>query len=201
MNQRESYELSQELQKVDQQIRIQNLKDQAEKLSGAPVASWSSGKISADEAEQYWQQVIDYEAAPYSTYFDELQKCDFEFISPQDMDDNQLHDRLWLLIAKLGERQVFLYHTDHLSDRELYTLLYDKILREETKVIAPDCNRSAWHIDLVGTGSEEDLELYLKYYADDRDRDNWQSDFPEDPIPDHEDPPFDRDSLLPRWIY
>ena len=129
----------------------------------------------------------------------EKPKRKYTFISPQDMDDNQLHDRLWLLIAKLGERRVFLYNTDHLGDRELYTLLYDEILREETKVIAPDCNRSAWHIDLVGTGSEEDLELYLKYYADDSDRDNWQSDFPEDPIPAHEDPPFNRDSLLPKW--
>ena len=201
MNNPESYELSRELQQVDQQIRIQNLQDQVEKLTGAPLVTGCDEKLSGDVSEQFWQNVIDYESAMDTTYFDELKKDGFKFIAAQKMDDEELHKRLWLLIAKLAERQVFLYHTDHLNDRELYTVLYEDILREETKVIAHGCTRSAWHIDLVGSGSEEDIELYLKYYADERDRGNWQSDFSEDPIPDHEDPPFDRDRLLPRWSH
>ena len=43
--------------------------------------------------------------------------------------------------------------------------------------------------------------LYLKYYADDDFRQTWQQDFPSDPIPKHEDPPYDRDGLLPKPDY
>jgi hypothetical protein len=37
----------------------------------------------------------------------------------------------------------------------------------------------------------------LKYYADEKTREWWRQDYPDDPIPDHEDPPHDRDSRLP----
>ena len=53
-------------------------------------------------------------------------------------------------------------------------------------------------VDVLGSGSEEDTYLYLKYYADDDWRRFWLKDFPDDEIPDHEDPPYDRDRLLPK---
>jgi len=40
-----------------------------------------------------------------------------------------------------------------LSDRELYTLLWRDVLREETPML-PDYPGSAWHLDLLGSGSE-----------------------------------------------
>ena len=43
--------------------------------------------------------------------------------------------------------------------------------------------------------------LYLKYYADDDFRRQWHNDWPSDPIPAHEDPPYDRDRLLPKPDY
>jgi len=53
-------------------------------------------------------------------------------------------------------------------------------------------------IDLTGSGSEEDNQIYLKYYADAEHRIQWALDWPDDIIPDHENPPFDRDRHLPQ---
>lgn len=55
-----------------------------------------------------------------------------------------------------------------------------------------------WFIDLVGSGSEEHIFLHLKHYADEEQRRIWLEDWPDDPMPDHEDPPYDRDRLLPQ---
>jgi hypothetical protein len=73
-------------------------------------------------------------------------------------------------------------------------------LREETKAL-PLAANSAYHIQMLGSCSEEDMLLYLKYYADDAFRRYWHKDFPKDPIPRHEDPPYDRDRLLPKPDY
>jgi hypothetical protein len=41
-------------------------------------------------------------------------------------------------------------------------------------------------------------QLYLKYYADEDYRQRWHQDWPNDGIPPHEDPSYDRDSKLPK---
>jgi hypothetical protein len=53
-------------------------------------------------------------------------------------------------------------------------------------------------IDLTGSGSDEDNLTYLKYYADEEHRLRWAQDWPDDPMPEHEDTPFDRDRFLPQ---
>ena len=62
----------------------------------------------------------------------------------------------------------------------------------------PMDENSACHIDLVSSGSEEDIRLWLRYYADEEDRQRWRKDFPDDDIPPRETPPHDRDRHLPR---
>jgi hypothetical protein len=54
---------------------------------------------------------------------------------------------------------------------------------------------------MLGSGSEEDNQVYLKHYADDASRRHWQEDFPNDLIPAHEALPYDRDRLLPKQDY
>jgi hypothetical protein len=96
-------------------------------------------------------------------------------------------------MASIG---MYLDSTDHLSDRELYVRLWTDVLRQPTE-LDPDDRGAAWHIDLVGRGSDEDIRLYLMYYADEEDRRMWAQEWPDYPMPDTAELPFDRDRHLP----
>ena len=86
------------------------------------------------------------------------------------------------------------------GDRELYTELWSRVLRDETES-CDELDRGAWHVDLVGTGSEEHIRSYLRYYADDDDRKRWMREFPDYEMPAHEGHPYDRDARLPQPDY
>jgi hypothetical protein len=187
-------------EKLDREERINELKRQAEELTGGEVASWESDECPPDLAEEFWQQVVAYEAAPWTTHFQQLEEAGVELPAPETMDDQTLTAKLWEAIERLAQMRVFLSQTDHLSDRELYTDLWSEVLREETKAMSYD-EYSAWHIDLLGSGSEEDTYLYMKYYADEESRQRWLDSFPDYEMPEHEDPPYDRDRHLPQATY
>ena len=57
---------------------------------------------------------------------------------------------------------------------------------------------SAWHIDLTGSGSEEDQQTHLQFYADDVERAQWADDWPDFEMPKPKPLPYDRDRHLPR---
>ena len=68
-------------------------------------------------------------------------------------------------------------------------------------MLFPENPSYAYIFDLIGgveTGSDDDIQTYLKYYADEKARVKWGHYWPDDKIPKHEDPPFDRDRFLPQ---
>lgn len=95
----------------------------------------------------------------------------------------------------MAARRIRLDHTDHLSDRALYEKLWHEILRGETPAI--DEIGFTSHVGLLPDGVEPDTSLYLRYYADDAERERWKKESPDYDLPPHEDPPYDRDALLP----
>jgi hypothetical protein len=113
----------------------------------------------------------------------------------RDLDDDSLHARLWEIINAMAAVGMFVESTDHMSDRALYRYLVTDALREETILPMPGSG-GGWHISPIGGCSEEDNEIYLRYYADDETRTYWQRDFGKT-LPTKEKPPFDRDRLLP----
>lgn len=158
---------------------------------------WMSEDCPPEVAAQFWLSVAAYEQAPWTTHFQELIDAGVELPAPESMDDRQLTAKLSEVIDALARMRVFLSQTDHLSDRELYALLWGDTLREPVKDMPRD-ESSAWHIDFLSGGGEEDTRLYLKYYADEETRRRWLADFPEDEMPQHEEPPYDRDSCRGR---
>ena len=89
--------------------------------------------------------------------------------------------------------------TNHLSDRELYTLLTTRVLEEETEALPPggDWN-SRISIDQYGLPNDDSpWSAYLTYYADETVRAQWSKDFP-GALPPHLEPPYDRDRHLPK---
>ena len=184
----------------DREKRIEELKRQAGELCGGQMEVGGLDESPVEVEEAFWKHVVDYEEAPWTTHFQQLENAGVSLPSPNSLKDEELMAKLWEVIQKLALLQVFIEQTDHLSDRELYTRLWTDSLREETKALQLSGN-SSYHLQLLGSGSEEDNQLYLRYYADDDFRRHWQEDFPSDLIPFHEKPPYDRDRLLPKPNY
>ena len=182
----------------EQEDRIHELKQQVDHAAGGEMLAWESDSLSLDQKEQFWRQVFDYESAPSTTHFQLLTEAGLELTAPEALGDEELTSKLWEVIGALGRMQVFISQTNHLSDRELYHALWRDVLREDTPIL-PDDPASAWHIDLLGGWSVTDTDLYLKYYADDEERQRWLEDFPDYDMPAHEDPPYDRDRHLPQY--
>jgi hypothetical protein len=132
--------------------------------------------------------------------FDALTEAGVSLPPPDDLDDSQVTAKLWEVIDAMALRRNFVYNTDHLSDRQLYAELWNDVLREPfvPMPVPEDIGQGCFFIDMVGSGSEEHLFLQLKHYADEEYRRIWLEDWPDDPMPDHEDPPYDRDRLLPQ---
>lgn len=178
------------------QERIEQLERRVDELAGGDVFTWKSDDLTPQMEEDFLRGVIDYETAPWTTHFQQLEDANIEMSEPASMDDEKLTAKLWEVIEALARMRVFLLNTNHLSDRELYTRLWSEVLREATKAIAFD-EYSAWHIDLIGSGSDEDIDLWMKYYADEKTRNEWMDEWPDYEMPEHEEPPYDRDRHLP----
>ena len=116
--------------------------------------------------------MIAFEQAERAALFDVLVKAGTSLPPADEMDDSTLTAKLWEVIHALSLLGTYLNHTDHLSDRELYVHLWTDSLREPT-VLLPNNPEFTYHIDLIGSGSEEDNLIYLKYYASEDDRQKW----------------------------
>jgi hypothetical protein len=82
------------------------------------------------------------------------------------LDDESLRASLWEVINGMASIGMYLDSTDHMSDRELYRYLVTDALCEET-ILPVDGSDGGWHLSPIGGGSEEDNDVYLRYYADD----------------------------------
>jgi len=119
-------------------------------------------------------------------------------LPPMELDDRQLPGRLGELLYAAAARRFFFNSTDHLSDRDFYTLLWEQWLDEPTADIPPEVDTNTHLIvsELNANGLTHE-EIWLRYYADDDDQKFWHQDDPDFVFPPHEDPSFDRDRFLP----
>jgi len=177
-----------------QEERIAKLRAELEKLGGNTM---SIDSMPADMEEEFLRHVLEYETAAPISLMSLLANAGLEVQAPEQLDKDTLRIKLKDIIERMASLGAYLLHTNHLSDRELYEYLYHDALREEV-VLFPENPSYAYMIDLTGSGGDEDNHTYLKYYADEEHRRQWIHDWPDDPLTDHEDPPFDRDRFLPQ---
>jgi hypothetical protein len=183
-----------DLDEPNQEERIAKLRAELEKLGGSTTTLES---MPPDMEEEFLRHVLEYERAEPITLFRLLENAGVQIPPPADLDDVALSTKLTEITERLGTLGSYLLHTNHLSDRALYEYLYNDGLQEEA-VLFPENPSYAYIIDLTGSGSDEDNQIYLKYYADEDNRKQWALDWPDDPMPDHENPPYDRDRTLPQ---
>jgi len=152
---------------------------------------------SDDIEDDFLDYVAAYEQAEPMSLFVVLPEAGVSLPPPDELDDAQLTGKLWDVINALALLGAFLHNTNHLSDRQLYVELWNDLLREPA-VLMPDNAAFSYHIDMIGSGSEEHVRLHLKYYADEDERQSWLKEWPEESLPEHEEPAYDRDSRLPQ---
>ena len=177
-----------------QEERIARLRAELEKLGGSTTTLES---MPADMEEEFLRHVLEYETAEPISLMKLIENSGMPVPAPDTLDDDALKIKLKGLIERMSQLGAFLLHTNHLSDRALYDFLFREGLREEA-VLFPENPSYAYMIDLTGSGSDDDNQIYLKHYADEEHRRRWAHDWPDDPLPEHEDPPFDRDRFLPQ---
>ena len=189
-----------ELDKVDHDIRVNELKAEAQELTGDKIESFENPDAPPEMIEQFWENVVAYEQGEWTSDRAELEADGVYLPPPDEVKDELLPELLLKLCGHLAEGGTFVFNTDHLSDRELYEYLWYDGLNERRKKIQLSEEggefMGGYFLDMVGSGSEEDTILWLKYYATDQERAEECEYYP-DSIPPHEAPPYPRDHLLP----
>lgn len=185
---------------LEREGRIEQLKARAEELSTGSSTSFTHDEGLLEDREEFWRRVEEVEESGLTTLARAIEEGGFELPVSDQLTDEQLARKLWALIGRMAELHCFLTHTDHLSDRELYTQLVEETLQEEIEAALLTAGpNQAYHYDLIGGGSEEEIQIMLRYYTTVEDREQWHADFPDDVIPPMRSLPYDRDRLLPKW--
>jgi hypothetical protein len=106
---------------------------------------------------------------------------------PDQLDDVHLHAALWETIHRLYDRRIVLDFTDHLSDRELYCVIYRDILPSLEKKIDLPKNYLHWHC----LDDSDQPEVWLRFYASPEERAGWAAETGLE-LPPSEPPPHPR---------
>lgn len=174
---------------------IQSLRDQ---LSLPPFPEIDSTPSDLLVVEHEMLQYLAQFDSPMTTLSKMLIEDGIELPHPDSLAVNQLPAKLWQVIEGMAERRHFLIQTDHLNDKELYQMLWDETLNEETYHVNSTMVHCACFIDMAEAGEQEGQEIYLQYYADQEDRLDWVACYPFEVLPTQLPLLNDRDSRLPR---
>ena len=82
----------------------------------------------------FLQSMLEWERAPMLPICEWFQPK-LELPHPDDLTDDQIRDRLYQTIGRMFEKHIVLDFTDHLTDRQLYCLIYRDILPSHEKMI------------------------------------------------------------------
>lgn len=184
------------LDPVDREIRIEKLRREIREVAGTEMISGSTPNTDSEIEEAFLEHVLALEIHGFVSPLEALQREGFDLPAPDKLDDPALTAKLQELVHALAARRLFLHSTDHLSDRELYTWLWNDGLREELMGFGLPMGNC--HLDALGAGTEEDIILQMRYYADGAERADFAAEFPDFPMPPREKRPYDRDRYLPQ---
>ncbi|MBI4657746.1 MAG: hypothetical protein HY735_02655 [Verrucomicrobia bacterium] len=181
--------------KTRQKQRIEKLKRQICDVVGYQPVSGRAPDLPPDVEEAFLKRVLWYEQRSKESLRDRLAGAGVVMAGPDELSDEDISRRLWTVINALVTLRIVPVSTDHLSDREAYTHLW-KLVRSGEPAVIPHYFSKGWYIDFAG-GGEEGINIYLKYYANEEERLQYSTQFPDRAIPAHCVPPYDRDRLIP----
>ena len=175
---------------VDELLRNARLRDELEPLLDDSVTWIDNERLPVRVENDFLESMLAWERAPMvpiSQWFEP----ELTLPSLETLTSGQLHEILWDTVYRLFEKRIVLDFTDHLSDRELYCLIYRDILPTHEKKL----NRDGGYLHWDCSDCDGDQETWLRYYAAEDERGMWFDQY-DDPLPPHEEPPYPR--KLPR---
>lgn len=185
------------LASVDREIQKISQQNQAKDASPMPEAP----PILGDEALQDWiEQVIEKSKRDGGHTMvrpiDLFREADYTPMPAAELTEETVAPALWELLHEMSRLNLFVTHTDHLSNDELYTELTRTVIHH--KILIPEimAMASCYH-DFLDHGKQAPNQLWLTYYADDEARKDWSRNHPGQSIPAKKRPPFHRDWQLP----
>ena len=175
---------------VDELMRNAELRDELERYVDESITCVNVHKLTLAAENDFLASMLDWEQAPDPADLP-LVRAGIAGPRPEALGDARLETILWDVIRKLYQKRIVLDFTDHLSDRELYCLIYRDILPAREKKLEHISHYLHWDC----TGPSGDPDVWLTYYASDEEREEW-SDCYREPLPEREVPPYPR--ILPR---
>jgi hypothetical protein len=176
-------------EEVEQLLINARLRDALDPYVDDSMLPLKSRRLTTAAENEFLASLLAWERAPVepiSRWFDP----ELVLPHPAQLSEEGLRDALRQAIDRLYQRRIVLQWTDHLSDRQLYLILYRDLLPTEQKNLDLRDQYQVWRfLDI-----EEDTELWLRYYATDEERRDW-SECSGEPPPPAERAPYPR--LLP----
>lgn len=175
---------------LDDLLLNARLRDELEPYYDESLDLLNWRRLPTDQENEFLASMLAWERAPVlpiASWFDPPLRIP----SPEALADEAVHEILWRILDQLAEKRIFVEHADHLSDRQLYCVLYRDILPAHEKHLDPP--RHALRFSCVD--ARTDAETWLRYYASDTEREQWAEETGDDP-PAAEVPRYPRD--LPR---
>ena len=177
--------------------RIEELRQKIREATGQNPTFGTAPECPPEVEEAFLERVLAFETSPSRILSDVLADSGVSLPPPDEMNDRQLTAKIWEVINTLLLQRIVVSNSDHLSDRELYELLWKETLREEFVICPPELGY-AIHLDMTETGGEDNgMSIYLKYYASGKDRHMYAEAYPGRALPEHVEPPPRRDHLIP----
>jgi hypothetical protein len=173
-------------EEVEHLLRNAELRDALEPYLDESISQIDTAVLSTPEENTYLESLLVWELAP-AIPVSEWFNPPLALPAPETLDDQDLHFILWDTIYKLYAERIVLDFTDHLTDRELYRIVRNKILPEREKKL--DLPGNYLHWDCADVGGHP--EIWLRYYANDEERRTWQE-TTDRPLPASETAPYQR---------
>jgi len=173
--------------------RIEELRQRIREATGQNPVFGTSPDCPPEVEEAFLERALAYETSPKRVLFDLLVEAGIDLPRPRKLTDKEITTKLWDVIHALLARSVVIGNTDHLTDRDLYVLLWNETLRDEYVISV----EYPVNIDMTKTGVDDGMPTYLKYYASEVQREMYREAYPDAELPDHVEPPPRRDHLIP----
>lgn len=168
---------------VEQLLRNAQLRDELEPLYDESIGRVNVSRMTTDSENEFLASMLEWERAPIAPICEWFEPR-LEAPAPDELAPEDLPGQLSEIVARLFEKNIVLDFTDHLSDRQLYTLIYRDILPAYEKKLARRDSYLHWDC----ANAEGDPEAWLRYYATDEERALWREETGGDPPPKCEPP-------------